>query len=116
MMRARLLFAVLPLLLSIGLDAQAPATTSTPAPEAFFGFRMGADGQLADWESLQKYFVDTAAASDRVEIVDAGPSTEGRRMIAALVTSPENVARLEEIRLNSRRLADPRTLDEKAAL
>ena len=35
--------------------------------------------------------------------------------IAAIVSSPENITRLEEIRANALRLADPRTLDEAAA-
>lgn len=77
---------------------------------------MGADRELADWPGLQRYFENVAAASDRVDIVDAGPTTGGRRMIAAVVTSPENLARLDEIRLNSMRLADPRTLDQAAAM
>jgi len=76
---------------------------------------MGTDRELADWPSLQRYFEAVAAASDRVDFVDAGPTTEGRRLIAAIVSSPENLARLEQIRANSLRLADPRTLDEKAA-
>ena len=76
---------------------------------------MGADRELADWPSLQRYFETIAAASDRVELVDAGPTTDGRRLIAAIVSSPDNITRLEEIRANSLRLADPRTLDEAAA-
>lgn len=92
--------------------AQAPAI---PSPEAAFGHRMGADRELADWPSLQRYFESVAAASDRVELVDAGPTTEGRRLIAAIVSSPANIARLEEIRATALRLADPRTLDEPAA-
>jgi hypothetical protein len=94
------------------LSAQSPAVTE---PQAFFGFPIGADRELADWPSLQKYFESVAAASDRVDIVDAGPTTEGRRLIAAIVSAPENLARVEEIRRNSLRLADPRMLDEKAA-
>ena len=77
---------------------------------------MGADRELADWPGLQKYFENIAAASDRVDLVDAGPTTGGRRMIAAVVTAPENLARLEDIRLNSMRLADPRTLDQAGAM
>ncbi len=92
--------------------AQAPGIQS---PEVAFGHRMGADSELADWPALQRYFETIAAASDRVELVDAGPTTEGRRLIAAIVSSPENIRRLEEIRANSLRLADPRTLDEAAA-
>jgi hypothetical protein len=93
--------------------AQAPA--GLQSPESFFGHRMGADRELADWPGLQRYFENIAAASDRVELVDAGPTTEGRRLIAAIVSSPQNIARLEEIRANALRLADPRTLDEDSA-
>ena len=95
-MRARSLALLASLLLSVALGAQAPA--SIQSPEAAFGFKMGADGELADWPGLQRYFETVAAASDRVELVDAGPSTEGRRLIAAVVSAPENIARLEEIR------------------
>jgi hypothetical protein len=111
-MRARSLLVFCSLVLSVALGAQAPAIQP---PESFFGFRMGADRELADWPGLQRYFETIAAASDRVDLVDAGPSTNGQRLIAAIVTAPENLARLEEIRTNSRRLADPRTLDEAGA-
>jgi hypothetical protein len=95
-------------------SAQSPAALQ--APDAFFGHRMGADRELADWSSLERYFTSIAAASDRVELVDAGPTTEGRRMIAAIVSSPQNIQRLEQIRTTAIRLADPRTLDEDAAM
>lgn len=113
-MSTRSLSLVFTILLSVALGAQAPAPVQSP--EAAFGFRMGADRELADWPGLQRYFETVAAASDRVELVDAGPSTEGRRMIAAVVSSAENIARLEEIRANALKLADPRTLDEPAAM
>ncbi len=108
-MNARSLPLLLAALLTVATGAQAPAVQS---PEAAFGFRMGADRELADWPSLQRYFESVAAASDRVELVDAGPTTEGRRLIAAIVSSPENIARLEEIRADALRLADPRALDD----
>ena len=114
-MRARSIALLLSFLLSVAAGAQAPVVTAVQAPEAFFGHKMGADRELADWPSLQRYFETIAAASDRVELVDAGPTTEGRRLIAAIVSSPDNIKRLEEIRTNSLRLADPRTLDEAAA-
>jgi len=116
-MCARLIALVLAVLVSGSLGAQTPtAPAAIQSPEAFFGFRMGADRELADWPSLQRYVETVAAASDRVDLVDAGPSTEGRRLIAAIVTAPDNLARLEEIRANNMRLADPRTLDEAAAM
>lgn len=116
-MRARLCALLLTFLVSAALGAQAPAApAAVQDPEAFFGFRMGADRQLADWPSLQRYLESIAAASDRVDLVDAGPTTEGRRLIGAIVSAPENLARLEEIRASNLRLADPRTLDEAGAM
>lgn len=116
-MRARPIGLLLVSILSVSLGAQAPvAPAAIQTPEAMFGFRMGADGQLADWPALEKYFTSVAAASDRVELVDAGPTTEGRRLVAAIVSSPDNIARLDQIRTNALRLADPRTLDEPAAV
>lgn len=112
-MRAKLTALLLAFLVSAALGAQAPAVSAAlQDPEAFFGFRMGADRELADWPSLQRYVESIAAASDRVDLVDAGPSTDGRRLIAAVVSAPDNLARLEEIRITNLKLADPRTLDE----
>lgn len=88
----------------------APASTAVASPTEFFGFRMGDDGRLADWPAIERYFALVAEASDRVQLVTMGESTEGRRMIAALISAPENIARLDEIQAVNRRLADPRGL------
>ena len=81
-----------------------------PTPEAHFGFRMGADGRLATADDIEQYFEAVAAQSDRVKIVDIGPTTDGHRTIAAIVSAPENIRNLERIRAANQRLADPRTL------
>lgn len=106
-------FSLFAFFISAALQAQTPI--GIQSPEAFFGFRMGADRELADWASLERYVEEVAAQSDRVEIADAGPSTGGRRMLGVIVSAPENIARLEEIRTNSMRLSDPRGLDARAA-
>jgi len=54
------------------------------------------------------YVQALAERSPRVTAVLQGHSWEGRELMLAIVTSPENHARLEEIRLNSLRLADGR--------
>ena len=87
-----------------------PAAAQVPTPEAFFGFKMGADGKLADWPAIQKYFETVATASPRVELVDVGPTTEGRRIIAAIISSPENIKNLSNLQIDNRLLADPRRL------
>jgi hypothetical protein len=94
--------------------AQQPAV-SIPTPASHFGFRVGDDAQLASAEAIEKYFEAVAAASDRVRLTDLGPTTDGRRTLAAIVSSPENIGNLEQIRLDNLRLADPRTLDEADA-
>lgn len=76
---------------------------------------MGADGQLAAWPDILRYFEAVARSSDRVRIVEVGPTTEGRRTIAAIVTAPENMAKLEAIRDANRRLSDPRALTDEQA-
>ncbi len=103
------------LLLLPSLAPAQPATVGVPTPEAHFGFPMGADRQLAGWPEIEKYFEAVAAASNRVRLVDAGPTTEGRRLRGAIITSPENLARLDEIKAASRRLSDPRSIGETEA-
>lgn len=49
-----------------------------------------------------------SAASDRVRVFDYGRSVEGRPLRLVVVSAPENVARLDEIRAAIRRLRDPR--------
>ncbi|HNV01694.1 MAG TPA: M14 family metallopeptidase [Vicinamibacterales bacterium] len=87
------------------------AAQEIPTPEAFFGFKMGDDGRLADWPSIEKYFRAVAASSPRVELIEVGPSTEGRRIIAAVISSTENIRDLPALQLDNRLLADPRRLE-----
>lgn len=114
-MRAPSLLSLFVLASLTATAAQVPSAPAIQSPEQFFGFRMGADRQLAGWPEITKYFQSVAAASDRVELVDAGPSTDGNRMIAAIVSAPENIARLEQIRADNLRLADPRVTSEADA-
>jgi hypothetical protein len=98
---------------SCALAAQSPQPP--PSPEKFFGFPLGSDGRLATADDIEKYFQAIAASSDRVKLTDLGPTTEGHRTIAAIVSAPANVRNLEQIRAVNQRLADPRTLDDADA-
>lgn len=88
----------------------APLTAQVPTPETHFGFRMGADRQLADADAIEAYFESVAKLSDRVELIDIGATTDGHRTLAAIVSAPKNIRNLERIRDINQRLADPRTL------
>jgi Zinc carboxypeptidase len=55
------------------------------------------------------------AAPDRVRVFDIGLTNEYRMQHVVAVSSPENIARLDEIKSNLKRLADPRTLSPEEA-
>ena len=101
-------------LLALPIGAR-QAAAQVPTPESHFGFRMGDDGRLAPAEEIEKYFELVATRSDRVKIVDIGPTTEGYRTIAAIVSAPENIRNLDQIRADNQRLADPRVLSPEDA-
>ncbi len=69
---------------------------------------MGADGRLADWDQLVAYYRLVAERSPRVMLREMGPSTLGKPFVVLFVSSPENLARLEELRQLNLVLADPR--------
>lgn len=76
-----------------------------PSPREVFGFDIGDDYHLADYDMLLSYFRMLDERSDRIKVVEYGRSVQGRPMILAIITSPENHRHLEEYRQISRRLA-----------
>jgi len=90
-----------------------------PAPASVLGFVPGTDRRLVEWPALVEYFRRLADASDRVELRRLGRTTNGAPFIALVISSPANLARLDEIRAVNAKLADPRTIsspDERARL
>jgi hypothetical protein len=89
---------------------------SVPTPEEHFGFAIGSDRKLADWDALTAYFERLAQTSDRVQVDTLGPTTAGRPFVMLTITSPENRARLAELREIQRKLADPRLIADASEL
>jgi hypothetical protein len=85
------------------------------APEKFFGFRMGADRKLANWDKLVEYYRLLARDSNKIKLVELGKSSEGRPYIALFISSPANLAKLDRYRQLNARLADPRGMTEAEA-
>jgi Zinc carboxypeptidase len=104
------------LFLAVLTTVARPATAAVaPSPESFLGFRVGDDRKLADWTQAVAYFQALAAASPRVRVENVGKTSEGRPFLVVTITSEANMARLEEIRQQNLRLADPRGLGEAEA-
>jgi hypothetical protein len=97
------------------LSIASPAAAQVPTPEAHFGFRLGTDRRLASSDAIDQYFSLVGSRSDRVKLLDIGRSTEGHPMVAAVVSAPENIRNLDQIRAANLRLADPRTLAREEA-
>ena len=83
-----------------------------PKPEEFFGHRLGADRKLAHWNKIVEYFWELDK-SPMVKVEELGKSTEGNPFLLAVITSEENMARLDEIREQSWKLAHPRDVPEE---
>ena len=81
----------------------AAALAQVPSPVQFLGHEVGADYKLCNHTDLLRYFEAVDAASDRVKLVDIGTTSYGRRLTMAVITSPDNRARLEEL---ERRVAE----------
>ncbi len=87
-----------------------PVLAQLPSPASQLGFEIGADRKLADWNAIIRYFNTLDHSSERVQMVELGKSTEGRPLVFAVITTPKNFARLDEILKIQRQLADPRQL------
>jgi len=83
-----------------------------PSPEQFYGFKMGAEGELVHWNKLVEYFNMLGERSDRVIVEEIGKSTLDNPFLLAIFSSPENLRNLDKYRRISKQLADPRGLSE----
>jgi hypothetical protein len=84
-----------------------PYRPAVPRPETILGYPAGdANTQYGAQERVLLAIAD--AARDRVRVEELGSSYERRAMRLYVVSSPENIARLDQIRADLDRLADPR--------
>jgi hypothetical protein len=103
--RALLLIALLAGLAGYGARPVSQSLLRVTSPVEEFGVRIGDDYFLATFNQLERYWKKVDAESDRVELVSIGQTEEGRSQWMAVVSAPENMARLENYKAISRRLA-----------
>src|SRR5712691_54603 len=93
---------------------RAPARRATPAPiptpKSVLGFEPGDDRKLADWPLLVRYYQALGQASGRVDYRELGKTTLGAPFVALVISSPQNLQRLDYYRQVNAGLADPRSI------
>lgn len=95
--------------LSAGETLDLPAVDErVPRPDAVLGYPLGA--RFTHWDRIVDYLEKVAAASPRVKLWEYGRTYEGRPLMLAAISSPENIQRLEEIRQDHQRLAETTSL------
>ena len=92
----------------LAADYAVPGTTAydpaVPTPQAVLGYTIGERHTRP--EEVVRYVEAVAAASPRVTMGVHGTTYEGRRLVHATVTAPENHARLDAIRAANVRLSE----------
>jgi hypothetical protein len=94
-----------------GADAAGRITT----PKEYFGFNMGDDYCLANYQQLVGYWSKLERESDRLKVVCIGASEEGRPQLMGIVTSPANHRELARYETIARRLAQAEGVSEAEA-
>jgi hypothetical protein len=91
--------------------ARGPYRDQVPRPSAITGYEPG------QFQSPHGHIVRVierlaATASDRVRLVESGETWEYRKMYWAIISAPENLARLDAIKADIAKLADPRKTND----
>ena len=97
------------------LAAAAVLPAQLPTPREALGHEVGADHFLANYTQLKAWWGQLAAQSDRMRLESLGETAYGLDMQLAIVSAPENLARIDELREINERLALGRVEGEAAA-
>jgi hypothetical protein len=87
------------------LRASEPQPRPITSPKQQFGFNLGDDYCLANYQQLMKYWAKLEGESDRLKVVTIGTTEEGRPHLMGVVTSAANHRDLARYRDIARRLA-----------
>jgi len=93
------------ILLILVLSAGFSLAQSIPKPVDILGFEVGADYHLATYGQAIQYFQALEQASSRIKLFEIGKTSMGKPMIYAVISSEENMARLDRIKSISRQLS-----------
>lgn len=104
-----LLAAACLLLIESPIGAQA-----IPTPESILGFKVGADFRLATYEQAISYWRALEKASPLIRLQEIGKTSMGKPMYCAIITSADNMKKLDRLREISEKLALGQISDAEA--
>ena len=100
-------------LLIMGILSQAVmAQQKVTPPEEFFGFRLGSDRNMARWDKIVHYFEVLERETDKIKVVNMGPSTMGHPFLLVIISSGSNLSRLDSLQQINAKISDPRGVTE----
>lgn len=103
----RLLFALLFL--------TGAARAQVPTPKEHFGFNIGDDYMLANFTQTEAYLKKLEKATDRMKLTVIGKTEEGRDQYMAIVSSPDNLKKLDRYKQISTKMARAEGITEEQA-
>ncbi|MGH7537890.1 MAG: M14 family zinc carboxypeptidase, partial [Gemmatimonadales bacterium] len=90
--------------------ASLPDHPTIPSPRDHFGTIVGAPGIMHRSSEIYAYYRALAAATPRLHVETIGRTEEGREIVLVIVADEGTMARLNDYRARTARLADPRSL------
>src|ERR1700733_2762256 len=115
-MKLRIFFLSLCLLAVLPSSGQTDgASRNITAPKQAFGFNIGDDYMLVNYTQATAYIKKLATESDRMKLIDIGPTAEGRRQYMVVVTSPQNLAKVDHYKEISAKLSHAEGLTDDQA-
>ncbi|HYO99243.1 MAG TPA: M14 family zinc carboxypeptidase, partial [Pyrinomonadaceae bacterium] len=94
--------------------ARGPYREQVPRPQTVTRFDVG--DFHTNYATMERVIERIAAAApDRVRVTDIGETNEHRMMHLVVISAPENLQRIDQIKQSIARLADPRTTNAQEA-
>jgi len=87
----------------------ATAAGALTSPKEEWGHNVGDDYFLANYKQLDTYWHKLEKQSNRIHVVEIGKTAENRPHLMAIITSPENYAKLERYKSISSQLSHAQT-------
>jgi len=97
------------------LPPRPAAAQTVPAPESVLGHKPATISTLPATTNRGTTFHRLAASSNRIKLISVGKTTRGLDWEIALISSPQNLAKLDHYKSISQRLALARGLTDETA-